>query len=246
MEQIDLRLLVGALAVLAGGVTKGVTGIGLPVVATPILAVLYDLPTAIAVVIIPTVLTDAALVYRFRDQWREIYRLIPIIPPALVGIVIGTQILVRIDPQLLKIALGSAVLLFVAMSWFNFIPRRGDSFSKRWAPGFGLAAGILQGASGTSAPVVTIFLLQVNLDKAVFLFVINAFFLLVDTSQVFSLLGVGLYTPKLFFAAGIIACLALPALFLTLRLQKYISDRLFRKAVLVVLTLTGIVLIVNN
>ena len=246
MDQIDLRLVLGALAVLAGGVTKGITGIGLPVVATPILAILYDLPTAIAVVILPTVFTAAALMYRFRDQWREARRLIPIIPPALVGIVIGTQILIRVDQHLLKIVLGSAVLLFVAMSWFHLVPRLGESFARRWGPGVGLAAGMLQGASGTSAPVVTIFFFQVNLAKAPFLFVINAFFFLVDTGQVLSLVGVGIYTPRLFLVSGAIACLALPVLFMTLRLQERISDQLFRKAVLLVLTLTGLVLVANS
>ncbi len=246
MDQIDLRLVAAALAVLAGGATKGITGIGLPVVATPILAILYDLPTAIAVVILPTVFTDAALLYRFRDQWREARRLIPVVPPALVGVVIGTQILVRVDQQLLKIVLGAAVLLFVAMSWFHLVPRLGERFARRWGPGVGLAAGILQGASGTSAPVVTIFFFQVNLAKAPFLFVINAFFVLVDTSQVLSLVGVGIYTPRLFLLVGAIACLALPVLFLTLRLQERISDQLFHKAVLLVLTLTGIVLVVNS
>jgi len=34
MEQIDFRLLIGALAVLLAGATKGISGIGLPVVAT--------------------------------------------------------------------------------------------------------------------------------------------------------------------------------------------------------------------
>ncbi len=246
MDQIDLRLLVGALAVLVGGATKGITGIGLPVVATPILAILYDLPTAIAVVILPTVLTDSALLYRFRDQWREARRLIPIIPPALVGIVIGTQILVRVDQQLLKIVLGSAVLLFVVMSWFQVVPRLGDRFARRWGPGVGLAAGVLQGASGTSAPVVTMFFFQINLAKAPFLFLINAFFFLVDTAQVASLFSVGIYTPRLFLFSAAIGCLALPVLFLTLRLQERISDQQFRKAVLLVLTLTGVILVVNS
>ena len=90
------------------------------------------------------------------------------------------------------------------------------------------------------------FFFQVNLAKAPFLFVINAFFFLVDTGQVLSLVGVGIYTPRLFLVSGAIACLALPVLFTTLRLQERISDQLFRKAVLLVLTLTGMVLVANS
>ena len=243
MEQIDYRLLIGALAVLLAGATKGISGIGLPVVATPILAVLYDLPTAIAVAILPTALSDMPILYTYRSEWRQSFRFIPMIVAGTAGILIGTQILIRVDQGILKATLGLSVLLFVAISWFHLLPRLSDRFATRWGAAAGLLAGILQGATGTSAPVITVFFYQLRLSRAAFLFLINVFFLTVDSIQMGSLIWVGIYTPRLFLLALAAAALVGPMVFLTLRLQKRINEQLFRRIVLLVLALTGVVLL---
>ena len=176
MDQIDFRLLIGILAVLLAGATKGISGIGLPVVATPILAVLYDLPTAIAVAILPTALSDMPILYTYRSEWRQARRFIPMIVAGMAGVLIGTQILIRVDERLLKAVLGLGVLLFVVISWFHLLPRLSDRFATRWGGVVGLLAGLLQGATGTSAPVITVFFYQLHLPRAAFLFLINIFF----------------------------------------------------------------------
>ncbi len=243
MEQIDYRLLIGVLAVLLAGATKGISGIGLPVVATPILAVLYDLPTAIAVAILPTALSDMPILYTYRSEWHQTRRFIPMIVAGVAGILIGTQILIRVDQGLLKAALGLSVLLFVVISWFHLLPRLSDRFATRWGGVVGLLAGILQGATGTSAPVITVFFYQLHLPRAAFLFLINIFFVIVDSIQVGSLIWVGVYTPRLFLLAFAAAALVGPMVFLTLRLQKRINEQLFRRIVLLVLAFTGVVLL---
>jgi len=243
MDQIDFRLLIGALAVLLAAATKGISGIGLLVVATPILAVLYDLPTAIAVAILPTALSDMPFLYTYRSEWRQALRFTPMIVAGMAGVFIGTQILIRVNQELLKAALGVSVLLFVVISWFHLLPRLSDRFATRWGAVVGLLAGILQGATGTSAPVITVFFYQLHLPRAAFLFLINIFFVMVDSIQVGSLVWVGVYTPRLFLLALAAAALVGPIVFLTLRLQKRINEQLFRRIVLLVLALSGLVLL---
>ncbi len=243
MDQVDFRLLIGALAVLLAGATKGISGLGLPIVATPILAVLYDLPTAIAIAILPTTLSDMPILYTYRSEWRQTLRFIPMIVAGTAGILIGTQILIRVDQGLLKGALGLIVLLFVVISWFHLLPRLSDRFAARWGAAAGLLAGMLQGATGTSAPVITVFFYQLHLPRAAFLFLINVFFVTVDSMQMGSLIWVGIYTPKLFLLALGAAALVGPMVFLTLRLQKRINEQLFRRIVLLVLALTGVLLL---
>ncbi|MEE8161095.1 MAG: sulfite exporter TauE/SafE family protein, partial [Acidobacteriota bacterium] len=129
MDEVDFRLLIAVLAVLLAAATKGISGIGLPVVATPILAVLYDLPTAIAVAILPTALSDMPILYTYRSEWRQALRFIPMIAGGMAGVFIGTQILIRVNQELLKAALGLGVLLFVVISWFHLLPRLSDRFA---------------------------------------------------------------------------------------------------------------------
>ncbi len=91
--------------------------------------------------------------------------------------------------------------------------------------------------------MVTVFCYQLHLPRAAFLFLINIFFVMVDTTQVGSLIWVGIYTPRLFLLAFAAAALAGPMVFLNLRLQKRINEQLFRRIVLLVLALTGLVLL---
>ncbi len=243
MDQIDLRLMVAALAILLAGATKGVTGMGLPVVATPFLAALFDVRTAIAITIIPTTLSDLPILYTFRAEWRQLRWLVPLVVAGMVGIVIGTRILVRVDQRLLAGVLGVSVLAFVATSWFRPLSRLDTSFAKRWGAAVGWAGGLLQGATGASGPIITILFYQLNLSRAAFLFVINAFFLMLDTTQLVSLISVGVFTPRLFLLALSATFLVMPTLFLALRFQARISDQVFHRAVLLVLALTGLVLL---
>ena len=75
------------------------------------------------------------------------------------------------------------------------------------------------------------------------LFLINISLVIVDSIQVGSLIWVRVYTPRLFVLAFAAAALVGPMVFLTLRLQKRINEQLFRRIVLLVLALSGLVLL---
>jgi uncharacterized membrane protein YfcA len=242
----DAHLILAAASVLLGGFMKGLSGMGLPLVATPVLAALVDLPTAIAVTIPVAALSNLPILYACRTEWREAGRLGPVLLPAVVGVVLGTRILVNVDPATLRAMLGALVLAFVAVSHFRLLPRLGERVTRRVGPLVGVTAGMLQGAAGQSGPVVSIFFFQLELPRAAFLFVINVFFFVVDTTQMLSLASHGLYTPARIAQAVAVGCLAIPALLLALRYQRRVSEHVFRRIVLLVLALTGTLLIVRT
>ncbi|MEP2560021.1 MAG: sulfite exporter TauE/SafE family protein, partial [Rhizobiaceae bacterium] len=53
-----LALAIIFLTFLLAGLVKGVIGLGLPTVSLAVLAVLFDLPTAMALLIVPSLLTN--------------------------------------------------------------------------------------------------------------------------------------------------------------------------------------------
>jgi len=63
-ELIDVIL--AGLTILSAGFLKGILGIGAPLVAVPILAALYDVPTAIAVMTFPLVVSSFAQAWMHR------------------------------------------------------------------------------------------------------------------------------------------------------------------------------------
>ena len=60
------QILMMALALGGGGLVKGATGMGLPIVALPILATFLNVPHAVAVVCIVAIFTNAWQAWHFR------------------------------------------------------------------------------------------------------------------------------------------------------------------------------------
>jgi uncharacterized membrane protein YfcA len=66
---VDARLIVAITAIVLSGIAKGVTGMGLPVVGVPILVALYgDLRLVLPLTVIATVLSDLAMLARWRKH----------------------------------------------------------------------------------------------------------------------------------------------------------------------------------
>lgn len=239
-SSLDWRLAVALGSLLLAGLAKGITGLGPPLIATPILAVLYgDLAAAIALVIAPTVLTDMMLLARSAREYRHVVRLIPYLLFGVFGILLGAQLLVRLDQTLLKSVLGCLVLVFVVTSWLDLLPRLSPRAARLAGSPLGFLAGALQGAVGASGPVSVMYLLSTAASRQAFLFSINAVFLVLDSTQVAALYGLGLYTADLSLQAVVSALVLVPAVLLGFKLHDRVDDRLFRRGVLLILALTG-------
>src|SRR3546814_8035858 len=61
-------LVLGALALALGGVLKGATGAGSPLFAVPLLAMLYDVPLAVAIFTLPSLFSNLWQGWRFRTH----------------------------------------------------------------------------------------------------------------------------------------------------------------------------------
>lgn len=240
----DARILLVIATALLAGLAKGVTGMGVPVVATPVMAVLYSVRIAVATTIIPTVLSDLPLVYYYRAEWREARRLVTLGLTAVPGIVLGaTWLLATVSDRYLAAALGFLALLFAVTNWFGVLPALAGPAAARLAPAVGLLAGLLQGATGASGPLISMYLFQLRLPRASFLFLINAYFLVVDVTQMVSLYRLGLYTPPVLAGSAVMAVLVMPALLFALRHQHRIPEDVFRRAILLMLAATGVALV---
>ena len=60
-------LALAGLALLLGGVLKGATGAGGPIVAIPILSLLYSVPFAVTVFVLPNLLTNLWQLWQYRQ-----------------------------------------------------------------------------------------------------------------------------------------------------------------------------------
>lgn len=225
--------------ILLGGFTKGVAGQGLPLVATPVLAVLYDLRTAIVINALPTVLSDVPIILAGLPHLRQAVRFLPFVTCGLVGILLGAQLLVSVDQAILAAVLASVVTLFVGTSWFNVLPVLSHRVGRIIGPPMGLLAGLTQGSAGASGPLASMYLLSIGTPRHLYFFSINLIFQVLDTWQVFALLQVGLYTPGL-ATLGLLICVPTGVgMVLGFKAQRHVNDLLFRRVILVILLLAA-------
>ncbi|MEJ0067863.1 MAG: sulfite exporter TauE/SafE family protein [Pseudomonadota bacterium] len=113
---LDLETaLICAAALFVGGFTKGIAGLGLPMVAIPLLAFAVNLPTAVTLLVLPTVVSNLFQAFQ-RGAFLSVIRrfrwlLILFIPT----IGVGAKLLVTLDERLLYAVLGVAVLAITVL-----------------------------------------------------------------------------------------------------------------------------------
>ena len=143
-------------AVLAAGLVHGTLGLGFPLVATPLLALAFDVRSAIIATLLPTVAVNIASVLR-GGRWSEsIGQFWPLAAWAVVGSLIGTQVLIVSDPAPFKLLLAVLVLLYLGAARFG-------SLSMPWTREhktvsmlvFGMIAGLAAGLFLVGATVIS-------------------------------------------------------------------------------------------
>ncbi|MGG1599875.1 sulfite exporter TauE/SafE family protein [Paenibacillus naphthalenovorans] len=239
-----IAIFIAVLALLVAGFAKGISGMGLPVVATPVLTLLFDLQTAIAITIVPALLTDIIMLIRTPKNWGLIKNAASLMMFGMCGIVVGSYALVRIHPSILSAVLGVIILLFVGTFFFAVFPAIKQR--RRLDAAVGFIAGTAQGAAGASGPIISMYMLQMKMSRDEFLFMINSFFVTIDVIQLMTVYKLGLYHgPVIYYSIGAIvpALLALAAAF---ALQKKISDQVFRYSVLIMMTLSASALLFKS
>jgi uncharacterized protein len=121
---------VAALAAFSAGILSGVTGFGLAVIVVPLLLLVYDPKTVVALTGVLSLTVAAAVVH---DSWREadhcvalaLRRLVDagglaplalfLMAATLVGKALGTKLLERVPPKAFRVVVLATVVLAGAM-----------------------------------------------------------------------------------------------------------------------------------
>lgn len=240
-----LALPTGELVALAavfvlGGVVKGVTGVGLPLVLVPLTAQFVPVPAAVALLTVPMVATNITQAVEGGHTGAAIRGLLPILVFVVIGLLIGVHLLLSIDRRLLSLILGIAFLalasLLAAMPHVHI-----KEETARWSgPLVGFAAGVLGGMSAMFGPPMIAYLVGRRTDPdsfvkqmAIFAFTASLTMLLaLNRSGSMSLTDMGVST------VAIIPILA--GMPLGRWLRRRTKPEWFRIAVLVVLALGGV------
>lgn len=192
MTLIELSIIATCLAL--GGLLKGATGAGAPIFAIPALAALFDVPFAIAIMALPNLLTNIWQVWQRRANRPNTRFLVTFVGAGAVGAAFGTWILTAVEARTLSIGIAGVLVIYliirIAKPHWHVTQKAADAL----AFPVGLASGLLQGATGISAPTSITFLNAMRLERPVFIFTISTLFVAFVVVQIPALIIAGILT----------------------------------------------------
>jgi len=223
-------------ALFLGGIVKGATGAGTPLVAVPVIAVFLDVRVAVIIMIIPNMVTNLWQLWQFHDSHLPDRFGLRFAIGGAIGVAAGTALLAYLPAKMLTVLVTVVIISYVLLRLARPGFRLEWGGALRMVPYMGVAGGVLQGAAGIAAPVAVSFLNAVRLERPQFIATISLFFASIVSFQFVSLLAYQLFTPA-FMAYSLAAVLPLlVALPIGSWLGQKLSAAAFDKALLVLLT----------
>lgn len=150
---------------LLAGMVKGVIGLGLPTVSLALLTVAFDLPSAMALLLVPSFVTNLWQALAGAHTREVAVRIWPFLLMATVTVWVGAAALTRVDLALLTALLGVLLVSYALLSLGGVrlaIPLRHES----WAgPLIGSANGVLTGMTGSFVVPGVMFLQAIGLPR---------------------------------------------------------------------------------
>ncbi|MEL6233069.1 MAG: sulfite exporter TauE/SafE family protein [Pseudomonadota bacterium] len=228
------------LALGLGGILKGATGAGAPIVAVPLIALFYDVPTAVTVLMAPNLLSNVWQGWENRKAMLPRSFVLALTGGGAVGAVLGTWMLASLSADVLLTITGAVVLAYIGLRLARPDWRLSFATAARIALPVGVLAGTLQGLAGVSAPVSIGFLNAMRLARPAFIGTISVFFMGMTLVQIPALFAAGLMGWErmgLSLAAMIPILICMP---LGAWAARHVSAQVFDRLILALLGLIGL------
>lgn len=246
-EQVsaDVLLLIGV-AFLLGGMVKGVIGLGFPVVVLALLATTIGLKEAMALLVIPGIVTNIWQALAGGAFVALVKRLWSLLVATVVGIWLGVYVLSMVEPTRLIVVLGILLFLYSVFSLTRTqIPPPGRH--EVWlSPLMGAAGGFVCGLTGSYMVPGAIYVQALGLSRDGFIQAIGIVFVVLAAA-----LGVSFWRYNLIgLGTGAVSVAALVpmviGMFVGQRLRYRLSEEVFRRIFFVALLFVGIYMVGRN
>lgn len=238
-------ILVGV-SLLIAALVKGTTGLGFPMIATPTVTLLLDMRTAVTILIIPNIVMDIAQAFRGSFPTAVFRRFVWLILLTIIGVFFGTRLLVTLPLWVLNLSLGIMVLAFVASNLVRFdfhIPPRIEGLL---SPIVGVIGGFLNGMTNAAGPALAIYLYSLKLPKKEFIKSIATIFIVTKLTQLVAISTWNLFTISRLLLSLEVTLFILAGFYAGLKIQDRVNQKTFNRALLILLSVIGIVLVVRS
>jgi hypothetical protein len=223
--------------------SKGITGMGFATTCLPILALTIGLEVALPLVLVPSVASNIIVQIEaghFRESLRRFW---PMLVAAMIGVVIGLALLTWMETRLAAAALGGVLIVYGLFALRTPNLTLPPHLEKPLGPVTGLLTGIVNGLTGSQLMPVLPYLMALRLDRERFVQAINCSFTLSSLVMAAGLSKIGLMNVE----TTLVSALGVVPVWIGLKLggkvRQRLSPELFRKLVIYMLMVSGVLLL---
>jgi uncharacterized protein len=234
----ETLLAVGLIFMLAGFV-KGVAGLGLPTIAIALMAASIGLKEGIALMVVPTVVTNIWQALAGGQFIAISRRLWSLLLATVVGAWIGAGVLVQADATLLSVILGVLLFAYSAVGLTRPpIPPPGRA--EAWlSPLMGATGGLMGGMTGSIAVPGVLYIQALDLPRNTLVQALGITFLVFTVALGTSLTSHGLMSSEIGLLSIAATLPALGGMTLGQIVRQRMTEDMFRPVFFIVLLMLG-------
>ncbi len=239
-------MLLAVAALFFAGVVKGTTGFGITLIVVPILVMVATPREAIVLNSLPVLMMNIATAASTVREWRELRRVRWMLPIAFVCVPFGVNLLLWVDPEPMRAAIGAMIVLFISMRLSGWRPPViSEGGQKALGAGMGALIGLIFGAIMMPVAFIIFYLNVLRLNREAFVFLLNTIAAALSIIQVSTFAAHNLYAEGAWSSSALMLLPALAGLYAGTRLRRSLSERVFERLVLGLLAVAGLILIVR-
>ncbi|KRQ10529.1 putative membrane protein YfcA [Bradyrhizobium sp. USDA 4503] len=239
---VDHLLIFIAFAFLLAGFVKGTLGLGLPTVAMGLLATTMAPGQAIAIVIVPAIVTNIWQTFVGPYLRDIIKRLWPLMLGTVAGIWINAGLLTGPYAAYGTVVLGVLLVIYaiVGLSRFSFKIAQRD---EKWIGGIvGVITGLISAATGVQVIPSMPFMQAIGMEKDELVQALGVFFTTATVALAFNLTASGLLTAATALPGAVAMAASFTGMFIGQAVRTRMHPEVFRRWFLIAMILLGIYL----
>jgi uncharacterized protein len=231
-----------AAAFLAAGFVKGALGLGLPTVSMGLLAVTMPPAQALAIVIVPAIVTNIWQTFvgpYLRDIARRLW---PLMVGTVIGIWLNAGLLTGPYAPYGTVILGLLLVIYaiVGLSRFSFKLARRD---EKWVGGIvGVITGVISAATGVQVIPSMPYLQAIGMENDELVQALGVFFTTATVALAFNLTTAGLLTAATALPGAVAMAASFAGMFIGQAVRTRMQPDAFRRWFLIAMILLGLYL----
>ncbi len=231
---------------LLAGTVKGVIGLGLPTICLALLTIAIDLPSAMALLLVSSFVTNIWQAFAGKNTKNILHRLWPFLLCAAPTVWIGAAILRQVELSILSAFLG---ILLIIYSTINLIGIRFSILPKNevWVGVLlGLVNGILTGMTGTFMIPGVLYFQAIGFKRDILIQAMGMLFTVSTLALAFALNKNELLNTEQLVTSCVALIPAIVGMMIGQRIRKKMPEKRFRRIFFISLILLGSYIIARS